>query len=168
MVKRRVTSDPDFQHPFSSSRFLRNPSELKSIKNISLLRQQMEAQAAAQKMSQHSQSVPFRGMSIASQQKSVFADSGADDLKCDPDDEPTDLTLDAEEKAALRMRERLERGHRFSSNGGRDEAGSERDREQLDPRPGFDFRHHIPHVSIKTENCWKIVTNKQEIIGTKF
>ncbi len=31
-------------------RFLRNPSELKSIKNISLLRQQMEAQAAAQKM----------------------------------------------------------------------------------------------------------------------
>ena len=60
MVKRRVTSDPDFQHPFSSSRFLRNPSELKSIKNISLLRQQMEAQAAAQKMSQHSQSVPFR------------------------------------------------------------------------------------------------------------
>merc|ERR1719367_1786177 len=30
--------------------FLRNPSELKSIKNISLLRQQMEAQAAAQKL----------------------------------------------------------------------------------------------------------------------
>ena len=36
-------------HNFSF-RFLRNPSELKSIKNISLLRQQMEAQAAAQKM----------------------------------------------------------------------------------------------------------------------
>jgi len=30
--------------------FLRNPSELKSIKNISLLRQQMEAQAAAQQL----------------------------------------------------------------------------------------------------------------------
>ena len=30
--------------------FLRNPTELKSIKNISLLRQQMEAQAAAQQI----------------------------------------------------------------------------------------------------------------------
>jgi len=33
--------------------FLRNPSELKSIKNISLLRQQMEAQAAAQQLAAH-------------------------------------------------------------------------------------------------------------------
>ena len=138
-----------------SSRFLRNPSELKSIKNISLLRQQMEAQAAAQKMTSQ-QSVPFRG--ISAHAKAVFGDSGADDIKCDPeqfgnDDEPTDLTLDAEEKAALRMRERLERGHRFSSAGRGDESDRDRDREHHDPRPNFDFRHLLPQVSIKTENC---------------
>jgi hypothetical protein len=37
---------------FLRVRFLRNPSELKSIKNISLLRQQMEAQVAAQQLAQ--------------------------------------------------------------------------------------------------------------------
>jgi hypothetical protein len=116
----------------------------------------MEAQAAAQKMaSQHPPSAAaFRG--LAAHSKSVFGDSAGDDIKCDPeqfatDDEPTDLTLDAEEKAALRMRERFERGHRFSAAGRGDE--SERDREQHEPRPNFDFRHLLPHVSIKTENC---------------
>lgn len=139
--------------------FLRNPSELKSIKNISLLRQQMEAQAAAQKMAAH-QAAQAAYMGMTSQ-KSVYAESGNADqeVKSEPevspspfatDDEPTDLTLDAEEKAALRMRERLER-QRFVAGRTADE--SEREREQHEPRPSFDFRHLIPQVSIKTENC---------------
>jgi hypothetical protein len=72
------------------------------------------------------------------------------------DDEPTDLTLDAEEKAALRMRQRFERaGARFpvSGVGHRGDVDQERDREQLEPRPTFDFRHLIPQVTLKTENC---------------
>ena len=121
----------------------------------------MEAQAAAQKMAaQHVVAqTAFRGMTTA-HQKSVFAESSHahDDIKCEPevsafatDDEPTDLTLDANEKAALRMRERIERGQRFSVGRSNDE--SDRDREQHEPRPSFDFRHLIPQVSIKTENC---------------
>ena len=118
----------------------------------------MEAQAAAQKMAaQHVVAqTAFRGMTA--HQKSVFAEPSHDDIKCEPevsafnaDDEPTDLTLDAEEKAALRMRERIERGQRFSVGRSNDE--SDRDREQHEPRPSFDFRHLIPQVSIKTENC---------------
>ncbi len=143
---------------FFRFRFLRNPSELKSIKNISLLRQQMEAQAAAQKMAaQHT--AAYRGMTAPP--KSVYGDSGNDRdvIKCESeaspfsqDDEPTDLTLDAEEKAALRMRERIERGQqRFGSVRNNEEV--ERDREQHEPRPSFDFRHLIPQVTIKTENC---------------
>ena len=140
------------------SRFLRNPSELKSIKNISLLRQQMEAQAAAQKMAaQHvAQSSAYRGMSAPQQQQKSMYASSSNDIKSEPevspysqDDEPTDLTLDADEKAALRMRERIERNQRFV----RANEEAERDREQLEPRPSFDFRHLIPQVTIKTENC---------------
>ena len=82
--------------------------------------------------------------------------SSSNDIKSEPevspysqDDEPTDLTLDADEKAALRMRERIERNQRFV----RANEEAERDREQLEPRPSFDFRHLIPQVTIKTENC---------------
>jgi len=121
--------------------FLRNPSELKSIKNISLLRQQMEAQAAAQKLAaQHAaQAAMHRGLGSQQQQLKMEAD----------ENEPTDLTLDAEEKA-LRMRERLERER---SNGHREDAARDdpREREDHEPRQQFDFRHLIPQFPIKTE-----------------
>jgi hypothetical protein len=112
-------------------------------------------------MSPHSQ--PHHRGAQPPHLKSAFPEALADDVKCEgvafaTDDEPTDLTLDAEEKAAVRMRQRLERaGGRFAvgatrvAGGGAEEP--DRDREELDPRPGFDFRHLIPHVSIKTENC---------------
>ena len=126
---------------FFSCRFLRNPSELKSIKNISLLRQQMEAQAAAQKLAaQHAAQAALRGLG-QQQQQQMDAD----------ENEPTDLTLDAEEKA-LRMRERLER-ERAAGGLVKHEAPVDplREREEHEPRHQFDFRHLIPQVSIKTE-----------------
>merc|ERR1719328_562640 len=115
--------------------FLRNPSELKSIKNISLLRQQMEAQAAAQQLAaQQVAQAALRGL-----QHEVSAGNGnaeATNNSVKSEEEPTDLTMDAEEKA-LRLRERLERP-----------LVSDvyiRDREQHEPRhPQFDFRHLIP------------------------
>ena len=130
---------------------MRNPSELKSIKNISLLRQQMEAQAAAQKLAaQHAAQAAMRGLGQqAGQPMKMEAD----------ENEPTDLTLDAEEKA-LRMRERLERER---SNGHAGHAGEARDdpreREDHEPRQQFDFRHLIPQFPIKTE--WKFRLTKK-------
>jgi len=145
--------------------FLRNPSELKSIKNISLLRQQMEAQAAAQKLAaQHVAQAALRGMHPppGAQASNPGPVSGSMDMEIKEElahEEPTDLTLNAEDKAAMRMRrERLERENcRLSLNGHQDVAGSNhRDREQLESRhhpqtPQFDFRHLLPQVSIKSE-----------------
>merc|ERR1739844_454306 len=127
--------------------FLRNPSELKSIKNISLLRQQMEAQAAAQKLAaQQVAQAALRGL-----QHEVSAGNGnaeATNNSVKSEEEPTDLTMDAEEKA-LRLRERLER-ERLNRPLVSDV--DIRDREQHEPRhPQFDFRHLIPQVSIKSE-----------------
>ena len=82
----------------------------------------MEAQAAAQKMAaQHvAQSSAYRGMTAPQQQQKSLYASSSNDIKSEPevspysqDDEPTDLTLDADEKAALRMRERIERNQRY-------------------------------------------------------
>ena len=132
---------------FFHCRFLRNPSELKSIKNISLLRQQMEAQAAAQKLAaQQVAQAALRGL-----QHEVSAGNGnaeATNNSVKSEEEPTDLTMDAEEKA-LRLRERLER-ERLNRPLVSDV--DIRDREQHEPRhPQFDFRHLIPQVSIKSE-----------------
>ena len=123
-------------------RFLRNPSELKSIKNISLLRQQMEAQAAAQKLAaQQVAQAALRGL----QHEAV----GAASVKSE--EEPTDLTMDAEEKA-LRLRERLDRERLNRPLVAASDSVDIRDREQHEPRhPQFDFRHLIPQVSIKSE-----------------
>ena len=150
---------------FFSFRFLRNPSELKSIKNISLLRQQMEAQATAQKLAaQHVAQAALRGMHppVSNPQHHSGPPSTMDmEIKEElGHEEPTDLTLNAEDKAALRMRrERMERENfRLpSSNGHSEVTGSNhRDREQLENRhhtqpPQFDFRHLLPQVSIKSE-----------------
>ena len=115
----------------SHRRFLRNPTELKSIKNISLLRQQMEAQAAAQKLAaQHAANAALRSLTPAAAPGGAPSSAAAEpaDLEdgvaavqpesppggvlSSSSDEPTDLTMDAEEKA-LRNRDRIEREHRY-------------------------------------------------------
>ena len=117
-------------HDFLFVRFLRNPTELKSIKNISLLRQQMEAQAAAQKLAaQHAANAALRSLTpaAAAAQAAGPGEAAAADLEdgvaavqpesppggvlSSSSDEPTDLTMDAEEKA-IRNRDRMEREHR--------------------------------------------------------
>jgi hypothetical protein len=76
-------------------------------------------------------------------------------------DEPTDLILDADEKA--RLRERLEREHRSFlsvtttatkiSQQNTDEV-SLRDREEINGRPAFDFRRLMPQsMPVESENC---------------
>ena len=120
-------------HEFLFVRFLRNPTELKSIKNISLLRQQMEAQAAAQKLAaQHAANAALRSLTpaAAAAQAAGPGDAAAADLEdgvaavqpesppggvlSSSSDEPTDLTMDAEEKA-IRNRDRMEREHRYGT-----------------------------------------------------
>ena len=185
---------------------MRNPSELKSIKNISLLRQQMEAQAAAHKLAaQHIatlrglspqggatlSSLAAAGAALVSQQDTntgISAQAAAaatalhdsSEVEQDEDassptsnaemaghhqasnsDEPTDLTLDADEKA--RLRERLEREQRsFLSvtttatkiSQQTTDDSQLRDREDLNGRPAFDFRRLMPQsLSVKSENC---------------
>ena len=120
-------------HAFLFVRFLRNPTELKSIKNISLLRQQMEAQAAAQKLAaQHAANAALRSLTpaAAAAQAAGPGEAAAADLEdgvaavqpesppggvlSSSSDEPTDLTMDAEEKA-IRNRDRMEREHRYGT-----------------------------------------------------
>lgn len=111
--------------------FLRNPSELKSIKNISLLRQQMEAQAAAQRMAtQQAAAAQQAAQQQAAEVAALHAlnpDHGQDNeagvspppsspprnghahlLHSAMSDEPHDLSMDAEEKRS-RMHDRLKR-----------------------------------------------------------
>ena len=110
----------------------------------------MEAQAAAQKLAaQQVAQAALRGL-----QHEVSAGNGnapraeATNNSVKSEEEPTDLTMDAEEKA-LRLRERLER-ERLNRPLVSDV--DIRDREQHEPRhPQFDFRHLIPQVSIKSE-----------------
>ena len=191
--------------PLYHHRFLRNPSELKSIKNISLLRQQMEAQAAAHKLAaQHI--ATLRGLSpqgsatlsslaaagaalVNSQQEQSSAQAAAaaaganrqdssdigqeEEASPSPNreiaehhqsshsDEPTDLTLDADEKA--RLRERLEREHRSylsvtttatKISQPTAEEAQLRDREQLNGQTAFDFRRLMPQsMAVESENC---------------
>jgi hypothetical protein len=119
------------------------------------------AQAAAQKLAaQHVAQVALRGLNQYHQQPMEATEAAAikqeEAVAQQPPsssslDEPTDLTMDAEEKA-LRVRERMEREQRYSLNGLRvDSSNDDRDREQHEPRHQFDFRHLIPQVSIKTE-----------------
>ena len=114
----------------------------------------MEAQAAAHKLAaQHVAQAALRGLS-----ETTTAPNGETVTAVRPEsppqpDEPTDLTMDAE-----KIRERLEREQRYLSDHHRSRMGpgavadSPREREELEPRPKFDFRHLIPQVSLKTEN----------------
>ena len=130
----------------------------------------MEAQAAAQKMAaQHVAQAALRGMHPPQGSNPPQPNRPSIEMKEEigHSEEPTDLTLNAEDKAALRMaRERMERENcrangngLVSSNGHQDVTGSNphREREQLESRhhlpsaPQFDFRHLLPQVSIKSE-----------------
>ena len=103
----------------------------------------MEAQAAAQKLAaQQVAQAALRGLQHE-------AGGGAASVKSE--EEPTDLTMDAEEKA-LRLRERLDRERLNRPLVAASDSVDIRDREQHEPRhPQFDFRHLIPQVSIKSE-----------------
>jgi len=147
--------------------FLRNPSELKSIKNISLLRQQMEAQAAAQQLAaqQAAQAaVLSRGRVSPGSCKERPVSPPSAQASVASSDEPTDLSLCGKRKVAEttdseRERERAERERYYSqlmerynierSSPARDRS-EERDTEH---KTHFDYRHLIPQVSIKTETC---------------
>ena len=141
----------------------------------------MEAQAAAEKLAtatQHVQAIvaghqqqAAAAAAVQQQQQAALAaraDSPPPAVRVNgghENDVPTDLTLDADEK--LRLRERFERERRNliseqqicqqqlqqQQRSSSTSSAEERDREQLDPRPGaFDFRTLIPQVSLKTEN----------------
>jgi len=141
-------------------RFLRNPSELKSIKNISLLRQQMEAQAAAQQLAAQQAA---QAAVLSSHRSPVKREAATSSPTLTASDEPTDLSTNGRQSVDRekeeRERERLERERYYSqlmerynierSSPAR-ERSEERDSEQ---RTHFDYRHLIPQVSIKTETC---------------
>lgn len=119
----------------------------------------MEAQAAAHKLHTAQQHVA-QAIAVGQQQQAQAALAQATNRPESPienNELPTDLTLDADEK--LRLRERLERERRFLTESqaaalGQQQRSSstssaeERDREQLEARPSFDFRHLIPQVSL--------------------
>ena len=142
-------------------RFLRNPSELKSIKNISLLRQQMEAQAAAQQLAAQQAA---QAAVLSSHRSPVKREAATSSPTLTASDEPTDLSTNGRQSVDRekeeRERERLERERYYSqlmerynierSSPAR-ERSEERDTEQQ--RTHFDYRHLIPQVSIKTETC---------------
>merc|ERR1739844_288506 len=94
--------------------FLRNPSELKSIKNISLLRQQMEAQAAAQQLA--AQQAAQQAVLNNCQRSPVKAEKSSSPgpiFQHPASDEPTDLSTNGRQSEDRdqqeRDRERLER-----------------------------------------------------------
>jgi len=145
--------------------FLRNPSELKSIKNISLLRQQMEAQAAAQQLVaqnavQMGGNQPQTSLLGSSQQRSPISSIKVEEpvpaVSPHPD-EPTDLTTSAGREREERERERQERERYYTQLMERyniERASPSRDRtddREEAPRNHFDYRNLIPQVSIKTE-----------------
>jgi len=139
--------------------FLRNPSELKSIKNISLLRQQMEAQAAAQQLAaqQAAQQAVMTSMAPIKAEENGGDDSHhLNGVQAVTPDEPTDLSVSGGREREERDRERLERERYYSQlmeryNIERSSPQRERSEEREEPRNHFDYRHLIPQVSIKTE-----------------
>merc|ERR1712130_647501 len=140
--------------------FLRNPSELKSIKNISLLRQQMEAQAAAQQLA--AQQAVLSSCQRSPPVKIEKSSSPGPIFQHPSSDEPTDLSTNGRQSEDRdqqeRDRERLERERYYSQlmeryNIERASPSRERSEEREEPRSHFDYRHLIPQVSIKTETC---------------
>lgn len=145
-------------------RFLRNPSELKSIKNISLLRQQMEAQAQAQQLAAQ-QAAQAAVLSSVSCHRSPVKREAASDEPVTSEELPTDLSTggsrgSVDRERGERERERQERERYYSQlmeryNIERSSPARDRseERESQEPKSHFDYRHLIPQVSIKTETC---------------
>ena len=141
-------------------RFLRNPSELKSIKNISLLRQQMEAQAAAQQLAAQQAA---QAAVLSSCHRSPVKRESNSPPSLQSSDEPTDLSTNGTRQSVDREREekereRLERERYYSQlmeryNIERSSPARDRSEEREEPKSHFDYRHLIPQVSIKTESC---------------
>jgi len=138
--------------------FLRNPTELKSIKNISLLRQQMEAQAAAQQIvaQQAAQAAVLTSCQRGGVKREEAREGGEPGVTPSPSDEPTDLSVGGGREREERDRERLERERYYSQlmeryNIERGSPKRERSEDREEPRNHFDYRHLIPQVSIKTE-----------------
>lgn len=137
--------------------FLRNPTELKSIKNISLLRQQMEAQAAAQQIAAQQAAQQEAFSSCRSPIKSEVPSPGPQQTSSD---EPHDLSVGGRGREDDRERERLERERYYSQlmerynleRGSPGQQDRERSEDREEPRNHFDYRHLIPQVSMKTEN----------------
>ena len=145
-----------------SFRFLRNPSELKSIKNISLLRQQMEAQAQAQQLA--AQQAAQAAVLSSCHRSPVKRESGSPGpAGGGGSDQPTDLSTGGrgggDRERGERERERLERERYYSQlmeryNIERSSPARERSEERdTEAKSHFDYRHLIPQVSIKTETC---------------
>merc|ERR550517_1269426 len=121
--------------------FLRNPTELKSIKNISLLRQQMEAQAAAQQIVAQQAA---QAAVLTNSRNSVKRESEDESMSATPtgpSDEPTDLSVGGGRDREERDRERQER-ERYNIERGSPQRERSEDREE--PRSHFDYRHLIP------------------------
>merc|ERR1719150_599041 len=136
--------------------FLRNPTELKSIKNISLLRQQMEAQAAAQQIVAQQAAQAAVLTNSRSSVKRESEDESMSATPTGPSDEPTDLSVGGGRDREERDRERQERERYYSQlmeryNIERGSPQRERSEDREEPRNHFDYRHLIPQVSIKTE-----------------
>merc|ERR1719215_2097789 len=98
--------------------FLRNPSELKSIKNISLLRQQMEAQAQAQQLAQQAAQAAVLS-SVSCHRSPVKRETVTSDEGPVTSDEPTDLSTGGpraslDRERGERERERAERERYYS------------------------------------------------------
>lgn len=144
--------------------FLRNPSELKSIKNISLLRQQMEAQAQAQQLAAQ-QAAQAAVLSSVSCHRSPVKRETASDEPVTSEELPTDLSTggsrgSVDRERGERERERQERERYYSQlmeryNIERSSPARDRseERDSQEPKSHFDYRHLIPQVSIKTETC---------------
>ena len=158
---------------------MHNPSELKSNKNISLLRQQMEAQAAAQQMAAQqaaataAQQAAFsscRSPGVKSEVPSpgpVVPERGAVAVNNSAvtSDEPHDLSVgggrgrEEEREREKQERERyysqlMERYNLERNSPGHPTSPGHRERSEErepEPRNHFDYRHLIPQVSIKTE-----------------
>lgn len=143
-------------------RFLRNPVELKNIKNISLLRQQMEAQATAQKMAAQQAAA----QAAASGDPGAVGNNNVESGCMGSPEEPTDLTMASDEKEALRVRRERQRYLDEATNRSPRSAmaalaaaaaaeegdNNARDREDLKPA-SFNYRRLIPSaVSVKSEN----------------
>lgn len=110
---------------FHFHRFLRNPSELKSIKNISLLRQQMNQSASGTGSTPSTPTTPTFTSPFSSSPTPPARQIKIEPLDSDSFDEPTDLSIGNGTSRDAYIRDRENHRH----NNHRDNRDSVRDRE---------------------------------------